>query len=190
MISSLLMSAVLTMDAFGQSLPCKQDTFVATAVGGQELRHDIGDGLELVMVPYKDHQGWSLRVSPADSEDDWTYPVNPPLDGEAQSLGSGWGMTARERLEGRRRFRFTLNASDFSRYSKLADDALHSSDPNSAAAWIAHLKTGSFGSIILSDFKLEMEDASEAVRSARFKARIIVPNSFAPKVDWKSCPCE
>jgi hypothetical protein len=190
MIGSLLILAALTMNMWGQSLPCKQETFVATAVGGKELRHGIGDGLELVMVPYKSHQGWSLRVSPIDSEDDWTYPVNPPLDGEAQSLGSGWGIAAREQLKGRRRFRFTLNASDFARYSKLADDALHSSDPNAAAVWIAQLKTGRFGSIILTDFQLEMEDSSEAIKSARFKAKIIVPKSFGPKVDWESCPCE
>lgn len=91
-------------------------------------------------------------------------PVNPPLDGEAQSLGSGWGVTATERLNGTRRFRFTLNTSDFARYSALAHDAQYSSNPKAAENWIAQLKTGSFGLIVLSDFQLEMEGSSEAIK--------------------------
>lgn len=73
MVSGLLFSVAFAMEVSGQSLPCKKVAFAATAVGGQEFRFGIGDALELVMVPYKDHQGWSLRVSPIHSEDDWTY---------------------------------------------------------------------------------------------------------------------
>ena len=190
MFGMTLVATVLTISALGQSAPCKQKVFAATAFGGQEFRSAIGNALELVMAPYKDHQGWSLRVSPIGSEDGWTYPVNLPLDGEAQTLGSGWGMKAKERLNGTRVFHFTLNAADFEHYSKLANEALQSPDPNAAGAFIARLKSGTFGTIILTYFQLEMEGSSDTVKTVSFKAKIIVPKSFGPKLVWEPSRCE
>lgn len=189
-VLSLLVAASFTMPASGQDLPCQSATFGVTALGGQELRIGIAHQFEIVMAPYKNLQGWTLRVSPIGSEDDWTYPVNAPLDGEAQSFGAGWGLTARERLQGTRRVRFALNASDYALYSQLADTALHSPDPAAAPAFLAHLTTGNFGSIVLSGFHMEMEDSSEAVKSATFKITIFLPRAAVANFNGAPSPCD
>lgn len=186
----VLLAAILTTNACGQSFACKQKTFNVKVNGGESFRHGIGAGLELVLDPYKDHGGWSLRVSPVGSDVDWSYPVNLPLDGEAQALGSGWGATAMERLSGTKSLSFVLNALDFGRYSKLADDALHSSAPSAAGDFIGLLKKGIFGSVALSHFQLETDGSPNSIKWVTFIARITVPESFEDQAGWRPSRCD
>ena len=188
-ISSVFVAAILTTSVCGQSLACKQKSFEAKVSGGERFKHDIGAGLELVLDPYKNHEGWTMRVSPHGSNTDWSYPVNLPLDGEAQSLGSGWGVSAQEQLSGTARLRFVLNASDFARYSKLADDVRRSSAPSAAGDFIAELKKGIFGSIVLTHFQHETEGSTDSIKWVTFTARITVPESFEGQAGWQSCSC-
>jgi len=145
-ISSVFVAAILTTSVSGQSLACKQKSFEARVDGGERFKHAIGAGLELVLDPYMNHEGWELRVSPVGSEIDSSYPVNLPLSGEAQILGSGWGVSAESRLSGEASLHFVLSSSDFARYSKLAHDAMYSSSPSVNDDFFAALKKGKFGS--------------------------------------------
>jgi hypothetical protein len=189
-IISVFVAAIFATNVCGQSLVCKQKSFEAKVSGGEGFRHAIGAGLELVLDPHKNHEGWTLRVSPLGSDTDWSYPVNLPLDGEAQSLGSGWGVPAQERISGAARLRFVLNTSDYVHYSKLADNALHSSAPSAAGEFIAELKKGTFGTIVLTHFQHETEGSSDSIKWVTFTARITVPESFEDQVGWQSCPCD
>ena len=186
----VLLAAILTTSAFGQSLACKQKSFPVKVNGGESFKHGIGAGLELALDPYKDHGGWSLRVSPVGSDVDWSYPVNLPLDGEAQVLGSGWGATASERLSGTKSLSFVLNTSDFMRYSKLAEDALHSSAPSAAGDFIDLLKRGIFGSVALSDFRLQTDGSPNSIKWVTFIARITVPESFEDQAGCRPSRCD
>ena len=189
-ISSVFVAAILTTSVSGQSLACKQKSFEARVDGGERFKHAIGAGLELVLDPYMNHGGWELRVSPVGSDIDWTYPVNLPLSGEAQNLGSGWGVSAEDRLSRKASFHFVLNSSDFERYSKLAHDAMYSSSPSVNDDFFAALKKGIFGSVVLTHFQYETEGSPDSIKWVRFTARITVPESFEDHAaGWRSCPC-
>jgi hypothetical protein len=181
--------AVLPQTLGAQKLACKQKSFETKVAGGEAFKYAIEPGLEFVLDPHEDHEGWSIRVSPKNSDVDWSYPVNLPLDGEAQSLASGWGASTQDKLSGTTKLRFVLNSSDFLRYSTLADAALRSSSPSAAGDFIADLKKGAFGLIILTNFQHEMDASPNSVKWVRFRATIIVPESLGNQPDWQTCPC-
>jgi hypothetical protein len=179
-------AAMVTMNACGQSTPCRQKSLQVKISGGETLKLGIGGGLELNFDPYKNHMGWMVRVSPRGSSSDWSYPVTLPLDGEAQCLGSGWGRTAEDRLQGSMTLKFAINLADFTRYSKLADDALHSSGGD----FISQLKQGTFGTVVLSDFQHETEGTADSISWAKFTAMISIPGPLEDRQDWQSSPCD
>ena len=186
----VLLTASLVASAYGQGFACKQKTFEAKVNSGERFKHDIGTGLEVVLDPYKNDDGWMIRISPRGSDIDWSYPVNLPLDGEAQSLGSGWSSTAKGRLQGSKKLRFVLDASDFTRYSKLADDALHSPAPSGADDFIQQLKKGTFGSILLREFQFDSDGSADSVKWVKFTVIVTVPKSFEDRDGWQLIACD
>lgn len=184
-----LLLALILVPKLGAENPaaCKRINFRARVAGGQMFRHPVGSQLELVFDPYPDNSGWDLRVSPIGSTDDWTYPVNLPLNGEAQSLGSGYGMTAEDRLVGTQTFYFAFDSSDFVRYSLLAHEA---SGGLRAGGFIGQLEKATLGSIVLSNFDDENDGSPDKIKWAEFDATIIVPRSFnSGDSVWLPCVC-
>jgi len=88
---------------------CKKVVFSGSVNGGEPYSRELGSGLTLKLIPLKDNWGWEIQVRPHDSNKDYAYPLNPPLrGGNAQYLGTGYGITAREQLSYEHEVRFLL----------------------------------------------------------------------------------
>ena len=85
--------------AFGQTAPsvtgersisaCRELSFDGRINGDEGYLRELGNKLWVRFAPMKDKWGWIVSVGPADSTDDYAWPVNPPLRGDnSQYLGT------------------------------------------------------------------------------------------------------
>jgi hypothetical protein len=174
---------------------CKKAVFSGSINGGEPYSRELGIGLTLKLVPLKDNWGWEIQVRPHDSDDDYGYPLNPPLrGGNAQYLGTGYGITAREQLSHEHELRFLLDAADYQRIFKLASDALwpyQAPNPDNAAQLyfdaIAKVRSGLMRLKVTGS---ETNADGSEVKRMRFDATVIVPSSFEMATDLKSVSAE
>ena len=169
---------------------CKHETFSGTINGGQEYTHAIDRELDLHLGPLKGNWGWALSVTPHGIDEDWTYPLNPPLTGEAMQLGTGYGSTAKDKLSVVSVFRFPLTEDDYDRYQKMAEDSLTSSDPSAAGKFLDAISKAQTGTIRFTPLELHDNGSPETVKWLRFKVDVFVPQSYSGDgAQWQTAPC-
>ena len=135
--------------------------------------------------------GWTISVSPKDSED-WTFPVTFPIrSGESQSFGTGYGASARERLKYPATVNFVLNDRDYQRYSQRAYKTLASARAEAAGEYIAEVQRLSVGRVAVEAVDYDRSEAPEVVKWMKFKATIVVPKSFSgtAELSWSAVEC-
>jgi len=187
----LILIAIL-VSSVANAQGCKKASFEGRVEGGESYRFNMTPDLKVSLEPLKSNWGWQVTVSPKDSTDDWTFPVNMPLrTGESQLLGTGYGTTARERLKFGAEVKFVLTTADYARYSKLAAETLESSRPEAAGEYIRLLPKIPAGVIAINVQEYDQTGSPETVAWMRFKGSIVVPESFDQGGDtrWVSVPC-
>jgi hypothetical protein len=148
-LSALLIVALLAQ-AMGcaQNRRCKQETFGTTIQGGQDFVHPINSNLDLRLKAFSDNWGWEISVNPRGSDQDWTLPVNLPISGESQEIGTGYGMTASEKLSRPRELRFALDQAEFDRFWQMAYGPHSSPDTTSSDELIKEMREAKTGRIL------------------------------------------
>jgi hypothetical protein len=146
-LATLLIAAGSTQaTSYALNRACKEATFSGTINGGQEFTSQISSNLEVHLAP-KENEGWDISVRPHGSDDDWTLPVNLPISGEAQNLGTGWAMTAEDSLSEPRSLRFVLTQTEYDYYWQLAYGP-HAREPNAATDFIKKIGKAKAGKIV------------------------------------------
>jgi hypothetical protein len=178
---------------------CRKAVFSGSINGGEPYSRELGSGLTLKLIPLKDNWGWEIQVRPHGRDDDYGYPLNPPLrGGNEQYLGTGYGLTAREQLSHEHEVRFLLDAADYQRIFKLASHALwpyQAPNPDNAAQlYFDGIAKARSGLIRLAISGSETNADGSEVKWMRFDATVIVPSSFEMVSDLKSvgaeCPAQ
>jgi hypothetical protein len=195
----LAVSASAQNNPAGTSQHCNEASFEASLNGGQAYSRDLGGGLVFKLAPLWQKWGWTIQVEPENNDDDYAYPLNPPLRfGNAQSLGTGYGETAREQLSHEHDVRFILNASEYERIFKLTADALwpyQAPNPDEAAPrYLDAIGKARSGLLRLTVRRFETSADGTAVNSVDFAVSVVVPNDFPLASDLKArstaCPTE
>jgi len=129
----------------------------------------------------KDNRGWVFSLKDPSGRD-YIYPVNPALRfNGSQTLGAGYGDTAKQSLSHGRELRFLLDQSDYEAFEPYVDHALwpynaagpdHATDQYFGA--LEKLRTGLLRVTILHADVTQ----DDIVRSAEFKAEFIAPAWF------------
>jgi hypothetical protein len=193
----LLFGVAASAHAGGHHSDCLRARFAATAYAGKSFRQLLGNGLALHLDPLKDDWGWQAAISLEGSDDDWAYPVNPPLRlGNSEALGTGYGRSARQTLSYTHEIRFPLTNADYSRMFDLAYRALwpdqSKQQPEKAtAAYLDALKTVRTGAVVLSPLDYNQDGPPEQIRWMKFSAVVIVPRGFQVDrgLDWTAGRC-
>lgn len=192
---SLVTFLLISTSVVAQS--CIGADFVGSAKGGDAFQQPLGNGLMLHLNPLRGKRGWEIVVSPQDRiSDDWAYPVNPPLRfGNSQYMGTGYGESVKQKLMYPHEVRFLLTNADYSRLSKLAQDALWPSQSpqpeNAATAYLAALKSVATGTVVLTPIDYDRSGSPETVEWMKFKVAVTVPTGFlgAKDLRWKPVTC-
>jgi hypothetical protein len=142
--------------------------------------------------PKDEHWGWVIEVHPRDSNDDYAWPVNPPFHfGNSQWLATGYDQSAEQRLSYEHEVFFVLNKAEYERATKLANDALYSSDPEAAGNFLTILPTLRSASLKLKPVKYETTNEGKSVSRMQFSVSVTTPASFLPGsgADTKNIAC-
>ena len=153
--------------------------------GGEEYLHELGEGLLLRLTPSlappNENWGWVIQVQPRDSNDDYAWPVNPPFhSGNSQWLATGYNDSAQQQLRYEHEVFFVLNKAEYKRATKLANDALNSSDPEAAGKFLAVLPTLRSAVLKLKPVKYETTNEGKSVSWMQFSVSVTAPASFQP----------
>jgi hypothetical protein len=193
-LHSMLCTAVslLIFAAYAQTHPrskqpstspqCSAIEMVIRLDAGNSYEQGIGNGLTFKIVAMKDEEwGWVLSLEDT-ARRDYIYPVNPPLRlNPSETLGRGYGDSARQSLSHERNLRFLLDNADYNRLEPLVDHALwpyNAPDPNRAldeyVTALQNLQTG------LLKLKVLASDIApdDSVRSAKFHVEFVAPQGF------------
>jgi hypothetical protein len=195
-LNSRLLAAVFLMlfpaYAYAQTRPpseqpntspqCSAIEMVMRIEAGRNYAQSIGNGLTFKISAMKDKEwGWNLSLEDNMGRD-YIYPVNPPLRlNPSQTLGRGYGDSARQSLSHDRNLRFLLDNADYNHLEPLMDNALwpySAPDPDRAldeyVTALHNLQTGVL--------KLEILAAdiapNDSVRSAKFHVEFVAPQAF------------
>ena len=136
-----LLSLCLLSPAVAQaqhSLSCQFVSFKVTLNANDNFERELGGGL-LFRVRSEKNPGWFVDIVPAEENTkDYIYPVNLPLRFNGnQTLGPGYGETAKSSLSHPHEMNFLLDRSDYDRIFGLVGNVLWSyktSDPDKALA--------------------------------------------------------
>jgi len=179
-----------------ENLPCRRAVFEARIRGGEAYSRSLGGGLVFHLRPEEKNQGWQIVVSPEGSQQDWAYPVNPPLrSANAQAMMTGWGEGVRARLSYSHQVRFLVHKADYERMSQLVSDALwpySAKDPEHATeAYFDELARVQTGTVEVTALDYDRDGPPESVQWMRFRAVVVTPGDFAadPQLDWRPAAC-
>jgi hypothetical protein len=193
----VLGAATVAFSGTAASQLCLRGTFEGQVNGSEVFRIALGNRLELRLDPLKDNWGWQAIISPQGSNDDWAYPVNPPLRfGNSQYMGTGYGETAREQLSRAHEIRFLLVREDYERISKLVNDALwpySAKDPeNAGSIYLNAIKRVRTGTVLITPVEYEKSGPSETVAWMKFKVLVIAPLDFVGNnaLSWQKGSCD
>jgi hypothetical protein len=125
--------------------------------------------------------GWMFSLKDTKGHD-FIYPVNPALRfNGSQTLGAGYGDTAKQSLSHDRELGFLLNESDYDAFEPFVDHALwpyNAPDPDHAAdEYVDALEKLRTGLLRLTILRADVAP-DDTVRSAEFKAEFIAPTWF------------
>jgi hypothetical protein len=175
---------------------CQEFAFDGRISGGEEYSHELGGGLLLRLTPSlappNENWGWVIQVQPLDSNDDYAWPVNPPFHfGNSQWLATGYNESALQQLSHEHEVFFVLSKTEYERATKLANDALNSSDPEAAGKFLATLPTLRSAVLKLKPVKYETMNEGKSVSWMQFHVSVTAPASFqrAPGMDARNITC-
>ena len=132
---ALLIVGTIPVGALGEA--CKQLSFSSTINSNGADSHPLAPNLRFRLTSMKDEWGWVISISPNDSENDWTAPVTFPIrNNEQQTMGSGYGSTVQDKMTHPNVVQFVRTPSEFTRYSRLANEALSSPQTDAARNFI------------------------------------------------------
>jgi len=189
--------------AFGQTAPtvtgersvsaCRELSFDGRINGDEEYSRELGDKLWVRFAPMKDKSGWIVSIGPADSTEDYAWPVNPPLRGNnSQYLGTGYGDAVAYRLKYEHRIFFVFDRANYDIAVKLVNDEALSKNADGASRYWAALQTIPAGILYLKPIRFEVVNEGKSVNWMEYSITVIVPASFqpAPRLNPKerSCP--
>ena len=128
-----------------------------------------------------DSPGWTVSLEDAGGRD-FIYPVNPPLRlNPSQTLGAGYGSTAKESLSSGRQLRFLLNKGDYDVFWPHVEHALwpyNAPNPTDTTdEYFSELEKLRTGLLRLAIVRSDISDNDE-IRSAESHVEFIAPSSF------------
>src|SRR3954453_17215472 len=146
---------------------------------GTSFEQPIGD-LVFKLQPL-DSPGWTVSLEDTGGRD-FIYPVNPPLRlNPSQTLGAGYGNSARESLSSGRELRFLLNKGDYDGFWPHVEHALwpyNAPNPTDTTdEYFSELEKLRTGLLRLTIVRSDISDADE-IRSAELHVEFIAPSSF------------
>ncbi len=188
---------LLLASAYALAQNCQTAKFNGQLKGSDAFQQSLGNGLVFRLIPLKDNWGWQIIISPRNSQDDWAYPVNPPLRfGNSQYLGTGYGETVKEQLKHEHEVRFLLTSTDYAQLFELAQDALwpyRAKEPNKATSdYLAALDRVKTGTVKLVALDYDKNGPPEKVNWMSFDAHVITPKGFHGDsgLDWRTIECD
>ena len=175
---------------------CSAIEMVIRLEAGSSYQQSIGNGLTFKIPAMKDEEwGWVFSLED-NAGRDYIYPVNPPLRlNPSETLGRGYGDSARQSLGHDRNLRFLLDSADYNRLEPLVNNALwpyNAPDPDRAfdeyVTALQNLQTGVLKlKVLAADIALD-----DRVRSAKFHVEFVAPPGFRfdalPHPHLSACP--
>jgi hypothetical protein len=160
---------------------CHEFAFDGRISGGAEYSHELGGGLLLRLNPAKENWGWVIQIQPRNSNEDYAWPVNPPFHfGNSQWLATGYNESAQQQLSHEHEVFFVLDKAEYERATKLANDALNSSDPEAAGKFLVILPTLRSAVLKLKPTNYKTTNEGKSVSWMRFSVSVTAPASFQP----------
>jgi hypothetical protein len=179
----LVLAGNLLANENKKPLSCGEVTLqVALKAGGSFSRRVNADGLTFVVkADDPKERGWDFALNDSRGND-LVYPVNPPLRfNPSQTLGLGYGQSAKQSLQVNRELQFLLSSTDYDRFWPIVTNALwpySAPHPDRAADEylnaLSKLRTGRLRLKILSSDVAP----DDAVRAAEFQIELIAPPDF------------
>jgi hypothetical protein len=168
---------------------------------GYEFKKAIGEDLVFKVDPERSDQkggfdGWFISlVSSREPDDDYLYPVNPPLRlNPLQTLGPGYGEDAKASLAYIHEMRFVLTAADYRQIWPFVTNALwpyNAPDPDKADdEYFGALKKLTTGLLRITVTSYDL-DGPGRIRQMKFRAEFWAPVSFSfdPTLKAKQTEC-
>jgi hypothetical protein len=183
LLITLLGSTVFTVTASSQDKSTQpQCTGAAVSFSlkaGDSFQQRIND-LTFKVKPVES-TGWFFSLEDAKGHD-FLYPVNPPLRlNGSQTLGAGYGATAKQSLAYGRELRFVLSEADYAALWPYVEHALwpySAPDPEKAAdQYLSELDKLRTGLVSLAIIRSDVSE-NDQVRSAEFHAEFIAQTTF------------
>jgi len=175
---------------------CRCAAFEGRVRGGEAYSRLLGGGLVFHLRPQPKNQGWQIVISPEGSQQDWAYPVNPPLrSANAQAMMTGWGEGVQARLGYPHQVHFLLQKADYEQMSRRVSDALwpySAKDPEHATeAYLDELARVHTGTVEVTAIDYDRSEPPDSVEWMRFRAVVTVPGDFAanPRLNWRPAAC-
>jgi hypothetical protein len=191
----LLCIAAAIGPAEASSRSCRSVTFTAKLSIDQTFRQELGEGLLLRVQPLD--ATWFVDVVPAARpQDDYVYPVNPPLRFNGnQTLGPGYTETAASSLGHPHEMWFLLDGADFKHISSLIGSVLwpyQTSNPDKAMSdYSDAVRAAKTGWLQLSVQTYDLDKGGD-LESIQFRVNMVVPADFALEKSLKAgravCP--
>jgi hypothetical protein len=172
---------------------CLEFSFTGRLDGDEKYSRELGEKLWLRFAPMKDNWGWTISIEPADSTEDYAWPVNPPFHfGNSEYLGTGYGDTVEYQLKHEHRIFFILNRTVYEQAVRLVDDEALSKDSEGAGRYLAALPTIPTGVLYVKPIRFEVVNEGKSVNWMEYSVTVIVPASFQPAADLNprklACP--
>lgn len=173
MLRYVILAALLpTIPSLAQNYVTR---FTGEVSRGQELRKEIGPGLEFVLRPTE--TGWTIGIAPkvkcADN-DDWASVVNAPYRGyNALHLDASYGITAQEAVGiNPREFLYVTNCADYKQEAKRLEVVMwpYNHTPKENADALANLTTSARGRARLTI--LEAKAGPGRIESLKFRVDV------------------
>jgi len=177
------------------SPPCRSVSLAADLEVYDDFEQNLGSGLVLRVKSFKE-PGWFVDVVPAAKpNDDYVYPVNPPLRFNGnQTLGPGYGEDVKSSLGHPHEMRFLLTPADYDHVSSFIGNVLwpyQTPTPDQALKdYSAALDSVRTGWLKLTVRHYET-DSSGQLKSIQFRVQVVTPSDFefAEGLEFKRVAC-
>ena len=213
LLTTGLIAAAAIVGIVGESAPkeparCQSAVFVAEAQAGSGFEKTIGNDLVFKLTPTRlgsdgELAGWDITLTPAkEAQKDYIHPVSPPLRfNPTQTLGAGYGESAKASLSRPHEMSFLLTRSDYDRIQPLLTNALWpyaAPNPDDAAnQYFSALNALSLGWLKITALSYDLASENEdSIRRVKVQVEIRAPTSFTfasgfvakpsacPKTEW------
>jgi hypothetical protein len=191
----VLVVGILSGCVFAQD--CQRTIFAGRVKGLEAFRQSLGGGLVFHLDPWKNNLGWTIAISPKESNDDWAYPVNPPLRSRnSQYMATGYGDAVKDVLKYRHEVYFLLTEANYREISKLVGEALWpytSKEPEKTAErYFEALNAVKTGTVIVKAVDYDKDGPPETVDWMQFQTVVIVPLGFEGDIglSWTTGICK